>query len=325
MDQKPNLITHIVTNQDRSKGGSTAAKNMTAEQRRERSLKANMGKKCYQGIPKATHSGELKIGLSTIACAVLDDGRRVITESSMFEILGRSKTGRKSKKEGVSNLPSFLTAGNLKYLVMKQLGEWSGTINFYSPKFGKAYGYEAEIIPEICKIFLDARKYNILTPSQLPTAEQAEIILHSLAKVGITALIDEATGFQLQRDHNELKKLFEKFISKELHPWTRKFPSLFFENIKRMYGLEHLKGNPKFAGHLINRYIYNEISPEVLEELKARNPITENGYRKHCHHQLLTHDVGHPALDKQILMINTLMSISDSKEEFETLFKKSKR
>jgi len=143
-----NLITCIVTNQDRSKGGKAAAASMTAEQRQERAIKANRAKKCYKDIPKATHSGELEIGYTNISCAVLEDGRRVITESSMFEILGRSKTGRKPKSGGVSNLPSFLSAENLKPLINSVLSGWEGAVNFYSPKFGKAYGYEATIIPE---------------------------------------------------------------------------------------------------------------------------------------------------------------------------------
>ncbi len=308
----------IITTQQRSKGGKTAAKNMTKEALYERALKASHSRKCYQNIPKATHFGEMTIGNTLISCAVLEDGRRVITETSMFEILGRTRGGRDKR----ADLPRFLDANNLKPFIPNEILSGPAIIEFVGKK-GKNYGYEAILIPEICKVYLDARRCNVLIPSQLPTAEKAEIILHSIAKVGIIALIDESTGFQKDREKNELQKLFNAFLAKELQPWTRRFPNSFFDNIKRMYGLEHLKGNPLFAGHLINRYIYDAISPEVLEELKKRNPLNDKGNRNHKHHQFLSENIGHPALEKQIMKVNTLMSVSDSKDEFEKLFEKS--
>lgn len=322
MDSKPKKITFTCTNTNRSKGGKNAALMMTAEQRRERAIKANQAKKCYLNVPKATHFGDLLIGDTTISCAVLDNGKRVITETSVFELLKRSRRGRKKVGE---QLPAFLSPLNLRPFITNDLTRDLSTFEYIHPKRGKVKGIEATLIPQICKVYLDAKMAGVLHDSQLNSAFQCYIITQALAQTGIISLIDESTGYQRDRQQNELQQLFERFIEKELQPWTRKFPPIFFENIKRMYGLEHLTGNPKFAGHLINKYIYKEISVDILEELKKRNPKTENGYRKFCHHQYLTHDIGHPALDKQILKINTLMSVSDNKEEFEKLFEKSKR
>lgn len=47
----------------------------------------------------------------------------------------------------------------------------------------------------------------------------------ALADVGITALIDEATGYQYQRPQDELMKLFADCLDKRLAPWYRGFPS----------------------------------------------------------------------------------------------------
>lgn len=314
--------TFTITNQDRSKGGKKRAENLTAEQRREIALKANHSRKCMRDLPKATHSGELIIGDSSISCCVLADGRRLISETSMFEILGRTRKGRGKGKRSLDQLPAFLSANNIRTLVINNLGDGPNIIPFINSTGAKMNGYEASLIPNICKIFIDAYDLGILTQPQIPTAIKCKIILHALASVGITALIDEATGYEKFKENNELQKLFQKFIAKELQPWTKKFPNSFFNNIKRMYGLEHLKGNPKFAGHLINKYIYGEINEEILEELKKINPLNCNGNRTHRHHQFLTEDVGHPALTKQILKIDTLMSASENKEEFETLFEK---
>lgn len=306
-------------NSMQQKGGIVSANKMTKEQRIERARKASHSRKSIKNLIGASHTGSLTIGNVEISCAVLDDGKRVITESSMFEILGRKRGGRERGAE----LPRFLGADNLKPFINNDLLSGSNVITFRGVS-GKNYGYEAKIIPEICRVYLDARNAGILTANQLPTARRCEIILHSLAKVGITALIDSATGYEVDREKYELQKLFNKFISDELRPWTKKFPDSFFENIKRLYGLQHLKGNPSFCGHIINGLIYDEISPDIKTELQKRNPITEEGYRKVRHHQLLTTDIGCPALEKQIVKVNTIMDLCDSKEEFDSMWKKLK-
>jgi hypothetical protein len=314
--------TFTITRQDRSKGGKARAANLTAEQRREIAIKANRSKKCYQGLPKATHSGDLSIGNISISCAVLEDGRRVITETSMFELLKRSRKGKRTRG---TKLPAFISQSNLKPFISNEIEGGLIPFPYFHPKRGKVTGIDALMIPKICKVYLDAQLAGVLRETQLPTAFQAYIIQQALAETGIVSLVDEASGYQIQRENDELQKLFSKFISKELQPWTKRFPNEFFENIKRWYGLEHLKGNPSFIGCFINKFVYEEISPDILEELKKRNPMVEGGYRKNKHHQLLSTDIGHPTLEKQILKINTLMSASDSKEDFDELFKKLKR
>lgn len=42
-------------------------------------------------LPKATHTGELKIGDLTIPCAVLDDGTRLISERGIIKALGEKE------------------------------------------------------------------------------------------------------------------------------------------------------------------------------------------------------------------------------------------
>lgn len=311
---------HTISIQQCSDAGKAAGMKMSKEARQARSRKASHSRKCYKGIPKATHFGELTIGNVTVSCAVLEDGRRVITETSMFELLQRAREGR---KKGGSELPAFISANNLKPYITNELIDGVKSFEYLHPQRGKVNGLNAMVIPLICEAYINAHVQGVLKENQLKSAYQALIITQALAKTGIISLVDEVTSYQEFRENNELQKLFNRFLSEELQPWTKRFPSSFFKNIKKMYGLEHLKGNPRFAGHLINRYIYGEISPEILEELKRRNPLNEKGYRANKHHQYLSDDVGHPALTKQIIKINTLMSVSSSKEEFEELFEKA--
>lgn len=312
----------ILTNQVRSEGGKARAAKLTSEERRAIAIKASSSRKCIQNLPKATHIGVLDIAKSKISCAVLEDGRRVITETSMHEILGKSRRGR-SKGE---KIPHFLASKNLKALIPSDLIDGKIVVEFVGRTGKKSYGYEAVIIPEICKVFLDARENKMLNQVQLGIARTCEIILHSLAKTGIVALVDEATGYQYQRENDELQKLLTKFIAKELQPWAKKFPDSFFSNIKRIYGLEQIKGSPQFVGHLINKYIYDELNPEILIKLKEINPFDpELGRRKHRHHQHLTEEIGHPALSAQIRTVDTLLAISETKEEFFKFYDKFKR
>jgi len=45
-------------------------------------------------------------------------------------------------------------------------------------------------------------------------------------------------------------------------------------------------------GYFINTFIYNELAPGILDELKKLNPVNENGRRMHAHHQFLTVNKG---------------------------------
>lgn len=51
-------------------------------------------------------------------------------------------------------------------------------------------GYLAELLPELCSIYLKARRDNKLTHNQMKLAIQSEILLESFAKVGILTIIN---------------------------------------------------------------------------------------------------------------------------------------
>lgn len=309
-----------------SNGGKSRAAKLSPERRKEISVKANSSRKCLQGIPKATHYGKLKFGDVEVDCAVLEDGRSIITETSLFNLFGMKRKGR-VKIKGTENgeSPKFLMSKSLQEHIPSDLRGGTASFDIYMPRGGKAYAYDANTVTQILKAYYNANKAGSLHPNQIPIALTAEVILMALADTGLVALIHESTGFQKDREMDALQQLFSKFIAKELQPWVRRFPVAFFDHMKRMYGLQEMKKTPSFVGHLINRWIYAELSPEIHEELKRLNPVTESGHRKHCHHQLLTQDIGCPALDRQILKVTTLMSASEDKEDFERLLEKSKR
>ena len=150
--------------------------------------------------------------------------------------------------------------------------------------------------------------------------------LCGFAQVGIIALVDEATGYQAERAKDDLMRILEAYISKGLLPWTKRFPDIFFEEVYRLEGWEFREGHhkrPRHVGKLIKKLIYEKLPPGVLGELQRRNPVKEYGYRRHKHHQFLSHDIGHPHLDKQITAVMTPMRVSDDKSTFKRLFERA--
>jgi hypothetical protein len=70
----------------------------------------------------------------------------------------------------------------------------------------------------------------------LAKAQKAEILTRALAKTGIAALVDEATGYQRVRPQNALQEYLAHIIRKELAAWVKKFPDEVYENIYKLKG-----------------------------------------------------------------------------------------
>lgn len=286
--------------------------------------------------PKAIGSGPIEIGHISIESAVLDDGTEVITQNSLLRLMGRSHPGGRPTKEierlrsdGVQ-IPVFVAANNLIPFIPSSLSSVGSPIKFIREKGGIAYGYKAIIIPDICDTFLDAAKAknkegkSILTKDQLPIAATLEIISRGLGRVGISALVREACGIP-SSEKEYLQKILSKYISSELLKWTRQFPESFFNMYRSLYGIEEDHRIPSHIGIFINRFIYGEIAPFLLEELKKINPIQENGRRAHAHHQFLTPNKGVLELQKQLLFVQGIMGSSKNKKEFDENYKKIKK
>lgn len=308
-----------------SKAGKASVSGLTKEQLKERAAKASHARKCYQHLPKATHSGELVIGLKKVKCAVLDDGRRVISQVSMYEILGRARPNSNSRKKGEKDLlPDFLAFNSLKPFITNELNNGACVVKYKKRSGSIANGFEASLLPDVCEVYLKARDAGILNVQQKHIAEECDIVVRALAKVGLIALIDASTGYEKEREHDELQKLLSKYISDELLPWTRRFPQKFFDAYKKMYKIPNESGIPSHIGCFINSHIYGELAPGVLDGLKEKNPKEDNGRRKHTHHQFLTEDIGVDALQKQLIEVTTLMKISRDKKHFKELYKLSR-
>jgi hypothetical protein len=265
-------------------------------------------------ILKATHQGELPIGDIILPCAVLEDGTRIITYSAIFKAFGRTKRGRAKGEIRVLNVPAFLDAKNLQPFVGEDLMGVLKQIDYLDKNGKQDSGYNALILPMLCKVYLDARAAintntgrGVLTKSQEPLARASEILLLSLSKVGIIALIDEVTGYQESRDKDALTQFLAKFIKEERGVYIKTYPDDFFEALFKMKGLTWSLANkgkkPQYIGHYINNYVYSRIAPNVLTELRRVNPKNEDGKRRGKHTQHIDIDYGHPKLKEHLTVL----------------------
>ncbi|TXN78282.1 P63C domain-containing protein [Methylobacterium sp. WL8] len=280
-------------------------------------------------LPRAEFGNDdrpLKISGMEIPCYVLEDERRVLTANGFQDALKIARGG--SMKAGMSRLELFASGKLINPFIAKDLYERvSNPISFITPGGARAYGYEAEILVELCEAVLAARQAGRLMQQQMPIAQQCELIMRGLARVGIVALVDEATGYQVVRKRDALAKILEAYISKELLPWAQRFPLEFYEGIYRLHKWEDLdpasRSKPGYVGKLTNALVYERLPEGVLQQLRTQNPVDhETGKRKFKHHQFLTDEIGNPHLEKHLAKVIGLMQASDSWIEFKRLFKK---
>lgn len=276
--------------------------------------------------PIARYAGTISIGHSEIGCAVLEDGTRLLTQSDMMRALGRSRQAKgRGFYDADVNLPAFLTAKNIKSFIPKDLYVTSSQIEFVMPNGQKAFGYKAELLPQVCEVYLEARDAGVLLQSQQHIAQQADILIRSLARVGITALVDEATGYQLDRGHDALRLLMEKYIVEGLQKWIQMFPDTFFAELDRLYDNAPTtpRSRPQYYGRFINKYVYDPIEHGYVKAELDKLNITDEGKRKARFHQWLT-DEGRTILTRQIGKVEGIMEMCEDIEHFKRVARRQK-
>jgi len=270
-------------------------------------------------VYECTHKGEITLGHKSISCAVLSNGKRIITQTALFDAFDRPRKGEKR----LDGLPSIIGAKNLIPFVDDELREKSESIHYYLPSGKVASGYDAELIPLICELYLKAADENALLESQERIVLQSSVLIRSLAKLGITALIDEATGYQYERENDALQKILRAYISEDLLKWQARFPRTYYKELYRIYGWDFdpiSMKHPQYLGKFTNEYVYNHLPQGVLEELRIKNPKNTSGNRSKKHHQFLTGEIGIPHLEKHIMKLITVMELSDDINQFKTNF-----
>lgn len=304
----------------RAKGGIVRAASMTAGRRSEIAKRAAAAR-WSEPVLMATHGSPdtpLRIGDIEIPCYVLEGGKRVLVQNAMLTALDM-KQGTAGRGGG-DRITKFLATKAIKPFADKYLKDVIiSPIKFRTLSGNMAHGYEATLLADICDAVLEARKDGALHYQQEHIAKQCEILVRGFARVGIIALVDEATGYQKDRTRDALSKILESFIAKELQPWVKTFPNEFYEQLFRLRSLPFPDGiikRPPYFGHITNDIIYRRLAPGVLKELKEKAEKNEKGKPKHKLFQKLTTDIGHPKLRDLLTSEVTIMKLSNKWGDF---------
>ena len=316
------------------------------------------GKAKIEGKPLKVIAGKpdsaLVVGPIALPCVVLENEERVFTQRVMFKVLGASRGGSHAAEHGdaesdyedgaeggaKSGLKSGIQSGtedgaeddgngnqlprfaNQKWLHSYLSVELKHTLRNpieFQMEGKVAFGYPAEFLVGICNAILDADQAGKTTIRQSQIVERAMILIQGFAHVGIIALVDEATGYQQEREKRALATILEEFISKDFQPWTKTFPYEFYREIYRLKKWPPPDGSkrPSVIGKYTNNLVYERLAPGVLEELQRINPVDpQTGTRHDFHHQWFTPDRGHPELKEHISIVTALMRAADEWHQF---------
>jgi len=277
--------------------------------------------------PVATHAGTLEIAGRKIACAVLADGTRVLSQETFLSAIGRSPKGKGGQiVASPDGLPPFLAAENLRPFISNELRQATLPAVYRSLAGNNAYGYDAMLLPMVCEVYLNAKDAGKTTRQQEHIVRACDLLTRGLARVGIIALVDEATGYQAIRDREALQAILDAYLRKELAAWAKRFPDEFYQQIFRLRGWawKGMKVNrPQVVAKYTNDLVYERLAPGILKELEERNPKMPRGERQSRHHQWLTEDVGHPALAQHLYGLIGFMRASDDWSQFYRLVQRA--
>ena len=257
-------------------------------------------------LPEATFSGSLQIGDVELPCYVLSDGRRIISRTGATTMLTSAKGG--------GNLESYTKVEALQKYIPEDLpGQMVGfTMPGVSNK--TVMGMSAETFLEICRAYVRAREEHALkTERQTDIAIKAGMFLAACAKVGLLALIDEATGYQYERAEDALRFKLKVYLEEEMRKWEKTFPDELWREFGRLTNWKGgLHQRPKYWGKLVMELVYEYLDKDVADWLKANAPTPQKGQN---YHQWLSAQYGLKKLVEHVWMLIGMASACSSMSE----------
>lgn len=247
--------------------------------------------------PFAKYNGLLQLGDLNVECYVLDTEQRVMSLRAVVKAIAGVDGSALQTYIGIQPLVPFLSSK----LVLEQV------IDFCIPGSStQAKGITAENFLDICNAYVKALKSGTLqTERQREIAIQCSILSSSCAKIGLIAMIDEATGYQYTRSGNALQLKLKLFIAEEMREWEKTFPDELWEEFGRLDNWSRPLGErPKWWGKLVMELIYDAMDKDIATHLRNNKPTPIHGRN---YHQWLTENYG---LSKLISHINQIIGIA---------------
>lgn len=257
--------------------------------------------------PFAKYQGHLDLGGVLVDVYVLDTGDRVLSQRGAVKALTGADRGGLSDYLEVKALQSFLKAAEnpaSKEVNSLENNEKTAAENcsFFIPGAGWAHGVKAERFEQILTAYVAALNAGALaTDRQRGIAMTCALMSTAFIRLGLIALIDEATGYQRARGVDALQVKYHAFVSDRFREWEKVFPDELWEQFGRLTNWQGpLHSRPKWWGHLVNELIYDMMDPDVAKYLRENKPKPALGVK---YHQWLTADFGAKALLTHIYQI----------------------
>ena len=253
--------------------------------------------------PFAKFRGQIELGGDPVDCYVLDTGERVISLRSTLKAMANVDTGKLGDYIGVTALNPFINKENI-------LGELR---DFHIPGTQlRGKGITSDQFELICRAYVQALYEGApLTDRQKEIAVKCAVITAGLTRTGLDALIDEATGYQYEREEDELQVKLRAFIADELRAWEKTFPDDLWEEFGRLTNWQGpLHSRPKYWGKLVIELIYDTLDPDVAIYLRENRPLPSIRW-----HQQLTENYGVRQLVSRCYEIIGLSKSCDTIEE----------
>jgi hypothetical protein len=287
---------------------------------------AGISKSRADVLPEARYPGVLNLAGVEIPVYVLSNGQRVIARIAATEVLTGVK--RQADLESylrVEGLKPYLDVGSVKARMVTFRQKEVEMLN------QAVMGLPSDLFIEICQAYVSALNASmmpgssvLLTERQREIATKAGMFLAACAKVGLDALIDEATGYQRLRPEDALQLKLKLYLAEEMRKWEKTFPDQLWEQFGR---LTHWQGRlhqrPKYWGQLVIKLIYEYLDPDVAQWLRENAPKPMKGQN---YHQWLSSQYGLRKLIEHIWKVigiaSTCADIEELKREMERLYGK---
>jgi hypothetical protein len=310
-------------NESKKAGGYARAKALSKEERSaiaRRAALARFGKE----LPKAIAEGVLQIGNVRLACAVLDDKQntRVFSQEGFLMAIGRAGKAKGGEGASVDGKPAFLRADTLKPFISNDLIASTAPIEFIpwkGPGYqGRAFGYRASLLPDVCWVYQEALVAGKLTAQQKNIGAACQALLKALTNYATEDLVSQATGYDDRRKHEAIIRLLEKHVSPEKLKWMQMFDNDFYRHVFRLnkWAFDPEKtARPSVLGHWTNN-IYDRMTPGIRPVLQAKVKRNADGKPTEKMTQYLTPEDGKPRLKEMLEGVKAIMRLSKDKTDF---------
>jgi hypothetical protein len=134
----------------------------------------------------------------------------------------------------------------------------------------------ADLAIDICRAFVFALE-NSLKPGGVKLSErrtqmalQASMFLAACARIGLEALIDEATGYQYDRAQDALQVKLQAYLEDEMRKWEPTFPNELWIEFARLTGWRGtVSKRPRYWGRLVMELVYEYLDKDIAQWLRG--------------------------------------------------------